>query len=413
MGRWRYRAASPSLASQHGVCEAPSAAEARARLRGLGLEVLELVPSREGAQLQKLVEPFTGAFEQHLRARRRSRLADALEGLATLLRSGSSAVDALETTRRDLHGRDRQLDALLERTSAHVRGGGTLAGALAQEPRWCEPVEIAVLGAAERTGRVPEALDRLAGRRERSSALQARLAGVLAYPLLVAGFGLVVAAFLGTRTLPQLAGLLEGAGVEVPFVTQAVMVLGDQLVRHGAIFLLGALGVFAGLWALHALMLERWGSTALIRLLDARGPRVAKALAQARFARGLAQLLSAGVPWAESLGALKASTKRGRLRQGLEAAKSGIEEGLAPAQALRRAQTFDGELSRLVELGARSGEIERLLERYAERTERRADRAVDRLVAWIEPFTVLTLAFAIGVVAMAAVLPLVRLQEVF
>ena len=53
-----------------------------------------------------------------------------------------------------------------------------------------------------------------------------------------------------------------------------------------------------------------------------------------------------------------------------------------------------------------------LLERIGDRYARQSDRLIARLTTLLEPCVILTLAVLVGVVVMAAVLPLLRLQEV-
>jgi type II secretory pathway component PulF len=73
---------------------------------------------------------------------------------------------------------------------------------------------------------------------------------------------------------------------------------------------------------------------------------------------------------------------------------------------------FDAELRRLVAVGEAGGELESVLVRLGERYERQVSRLVDRLASTLEPAVILALAAVVGTIVMAAVLPLVRLQEV-
>src|SRR5690606_474301 len=89
-----------------------------------------------------------------------------------------------------------------------------------------------------------------------------------------------------------------------------------------------------------------------------------------------------------------------------------IEQGVRPLDALNDPLWFDEEFRQIVELGETSGELPSALERIGERSVRQASRLIDRLTAVIEPVVILLLAALIGIVAMAAVLPLTYLQEI-
>ena len=58
------------------------------------------------------------------------------------------------------------------------------------------------------------------------------------------------------------------------------------------------------------------------------------------------------------------------------------------------------------------GDLAQVLSRYAERRRRWAERRVDRLVRLVEPLSIVALACIIGLLVLAAVQPILALQEV-
>ena len=89
-----------------------------------------------------------------------------------------------------------------------------------------------------------------------------------------------------------------------------------------------------------------------------------------------------------------------------------VERGEDIAAALDDDHWFDSQFRRLLQIGQSVGDLDVLLERIGHRSARQATRLIDRLTTLLEPCVILTLAALVGVVVMAAVLPLVRLQEV-
>jgi type II secretory pathway component PulF len=135
-------------------------------------------------------------------------------------------------------------------------------------------------------------------------------------------------------------------------------------------------------------------------------------LSVARVATGLSELLRAGVPAVEALRVLAPSVGVANLRARLDEAASRIERGEQLAEAMDDPHWFDAEFRRLLAVGESAGELDRMLSRIGERYERRARLLIDRLAALLEPAVILALAAVIGVVVIASVLPLLRLQEV-
>lgn len=135
-------------------------------------------------------------------------------------------------------------------------------------------------------------------------------------------------------------------------------------------------------------------------------------MAVARVTLQLSELLRTGVPMVEALRVLAPTTAAGGLRRRLESAADMLERGEELSAALNDEHWFDPELRRLLDIGQASGELETLLERIGHRYTRQATRLIDRLTTLLEPAVILTLAVMVGLVVMAAILPLLRLQEI-
>lgn len=405
MTLWRYSAVPLGEMRgdvRRGMLVGASASDVRATLRRSGLQPLEIARTREGNALS--IARFTFAT-RWIRGRRTAARAEMIDALSTMLDSGLTFADALGTAAQSARtSRQRSLGAMLTLLRQDVMEGVEIDQALRRHPGWFDEVEIAMVGAGRASGELAAALRSIATRLERRAALSSRLVGIMAYPALVLCVGLGVTGFLGTRTLPQLVGILEESSIEPPTLTVLVMNLGAWLAAWWwTIALVMPCVAVAGTRAFHA---------DVCRPLRARlRPRVVRALATAAVWRTLADLLAVGVPLAEAL-RIAAPGRGGSLGASLRAASARIEGGENVSDAFDDESWFDPETRRTLDLAQASGEMSETLSRLAERCERRAKRAIDALAAFLEPALVLTLAFLVGVVVMAAVLPLVRLQEI-
>jgi type II secretory pathway component PulF len=140
-------------------------------------------------------------------------------------------------------------------------------------------------------------------------------------------------------------------------------------------------------------------------------PVVLRRLRLARFATTLSELLGHGVPLVEALRVLSSTAGHPRFAALVRASAARIERGEQFSDTVDDERWFPAEFRRLVQMGEQSGELTSLLSRLGERLERSSQRRIDRLTALLEPVVILTLAVLIGVVAMAAVLPMTRLQD--
>lgn len=418
MTTWRYRAVSGTGgAPLAGRMAAESAAEVRAALRRAGMRPVRVEVVRRRAA--PAWAPFGEAVARWGRARRASTKADMFESIATMLDAGVSISEALETLiavramdARGGRGLGRPARTeLLDRLREWIRGGGALAEGMEAEPLWFDRAEVAMVRAGEHRGEIGLVLRSLAERHARSGEIGARVAAALAYPGIVGVVGLGVVVFLSTHTLPQLVAVLREARVAVPPLTLCVMAVGRGI-AGGWVWVIPGLGAAAAVWAMVRRMLrgrEVW------RRVSGLAPRAFREAALATACLDLSDLLRVGVPLTEALRVAAPSLGRGLgwgLASELEVCAARVESGEGFVETLVDGRWFDAEVVRLVGVGESAGELHAVLAQIGQARRRRARRRADRLAAMLEPIVIIGLAVLVGLVVMAAVLPMLRLQEV-
>jgi type II secretory pathway component PulF len=459
---------------RRGEITGESPAEVRAALRAVGLQVLDLREERSLRPRPAKGERTDGrasavrssgssdggaagdgtAIDRWLRNRRVQERADAFDALATLLASGVPLIECVDTLVAAGESMPKHLRRTLVAMRETLRSGESLSVAMTPFRSWFDPAEVAMVEAAQLGGTLPNVLRELAERQERSARLGQRLVSALAYPAIVACVGLGVGVFLSTKTLPQLSSILVSAKLEVPALTSAVMALGQGLAKWWWILSIAIVVTLVGLSVGLPKVVASMPPARRARF-DRLLPLAVRRLAVSRAIQRIAELLRSGVPLVESL-RVAAPAHRGltvglsvALRRTADAIESGADVATALAKAedgtdtqKRRLESdhtsadrstdsqrtsgfqtesgaptecgawFDAELRRLVAVGEAGGELEQVLVRLGERYERQVSRLVDRLAATLEPAVILALAAIVGTIVMAAVLPLVRLQEI-
>ena len=410
MSLWRYRATSLHTGVlTRGELAGASAAEVRAALRNSGLRPVEVRPLR--AKPLAIIRAAGPVFSSHLRRRRTEQRAEFYDGLATMLGAGVSLHEALSTIARS--ARRHEGRAMRLELAEAVREGRSLADAMGDHASWYDAAECAMVRAGQARGELGSVLRSLSDRHQQSGELAGKLIGALAYPALVACLGVGVATFLSVKTLPELVGVLEEADVVVPRLTELVMTAGQWLFRHVLLLGVGAvvLCIFCGVLPTLAQRIGI-GTARLSRFV----PGVFRRMALASALQCLADLVRTGVPLVDALRVV-APTARGLAAGGLgtvlQEGASKLEQGQRITDVFCDPVWFTDEHRRLLTIGETTGELEAVLERIATREGRKARRKVDRLARLLEPAAVLALAAVVGLVVLAAVLPLVRLQEIF
>lgn len=411
MSTWRYKARdAKTLQIQSSVIQADTDAAARAALRKAGLRPIAVKPVRE-ARTNTL--PLSDFVNRHLRARRVHLKADFYDSLSILLESGIPLSVAVRTMGKSRGGR-RRVVVLTHSIADGLQEGRRLSECMADHPDWFDAAELAMIDAGQRTGEMSAILRRLAERQSRSGELSSKLIGAMSYPLLVGVIGIGVTLFLSVKTLPELVGILHDAQIEPPGLTMWVMRIGQFTWANGfwllMFSLLLPLAIALGMRLLSAGIQDR------LRQVCTRWiPAVFRRSKSAETMLSLSELLETGVPLVESIRVV-APTMRGMhgqlLARSLEGSADRIEQG-EPIMCL-----FDDELwfseehRQMMRAGEAAGELPRTLARIGELDLRAARRLLDRFASMLEPAAIVLLAVLVGTVVMAAVLPLIRLQEI-
>jgi len=131
----------------------------------------------------------------------------------------------------------------------------------------------------------------------------------------------------------------------------------------------------------------------------------------AHVASTLARLRRAGTPLTDALVVVSDTVSDRAVRALLLHAVDAIRRGEDFSAVIAGSRLLDPEFAQLLQVGERSGELTEMLDRIAERYQRAADRAGERLAALLGPLAIVILACLIGVLVMAAILPLMQLGD--
>ena len=204
----------------HGLSDAADRASVVERLQRQGQIVLRAEPAGRRALADLLhIELVTR------RGLDRAALAEVTNELATMLAAGQDLDRALRFVFENAP--NAKVRAILGEVRDKVRGGSSLAAALAAEPRSFSRLYVGLVRAGEAGGTLPATLDRLAQLLERERSLKSSLRAALIYPavLVIAAVGSIV--LLLDYVLPQFAPIFEQAGAQLPASTRALIVLGQ------------------------------------------------------------------------------------------------------------------------------------------------------------------------------------------
>src|SRR5215472_9326801 len=224
-----------------GVMEAPDRGAVVERLQRQGQIVLRADPAGRRRGLGELLRLEIGGKSGIDKAA----LTETTRELAIMLAAGQDLDRALRFVVDNM--RSARARAVLSSVRDKVRGGSSLAAALAGEPKSFSRLYVGLVRAGEAGGTLAVTLDRLAGLLERERSLSANMRAAMVYPVLLVVAAVGSIAFLLDYVLPQFAPVFEQAGAQLPAATRALMTLGAAVGAVGPwlLLVLAAAGLMA------------------------------------------------------------------------------------------------------------------------------------------------------------------------
>ncbi|NMY92365.1 type II secretion system inner membrane protein GspF [Pseudomonas oryzihabitans] len=397
MPAYRYLALDGDGRRQRDVIQAESERHARQLLRERGLFPREVQASG----------PMRGARGRGGRLDANSRT-DFTRQLATLVGAAIPLAEALQMLERQ--SRQAALKALLLDLLGQVREGYTLADSLGRHPGTFDPLYLTLVAAGERAGRLGPVLERLADYLERVQRQRHKARTALIYPLALALVSIAVVAGLMTFVVPKLTEQFIHSGLQLPWITRALVAVSDGLLVSGP-WLLGLL-VLAGVGLQRLLRQVLWRRRWHRQLL--RLPRLGellRTLDSARLTRSLAILVGSGIPVLEGLQVSRATLGNQVLGDALDAAIEQVTAGTGLGRALDRTAVFPPLLVNMVASGEASSTLDAMLERVADAQERDFNQQVDLALALFEPVLILILGGVVLAIVLAILLPIMQLNQ--
>ncbi len=329
--------------------------------------------------------------------------------LAALLHAGMPIVSALEALEEQ--SGSPSFSVVVSNIRKDIESGRALSEAFSVYPGIFSNLYCNIISGGESSGRLPEALSRLADFLEAAEKLRRKVHSAMAYPTVVLCMAFLITALLIVFVVPGFANMFEELGAKLPYMTRKLMEL-SKFVRDNGIIILIVVALASyglGWW-------KRTPSGALtIDQFKLRAPlfgTLCKKLVAARFARTFGELISSGVPILRSIEIGAGATGNRVAENVLFKAKDTVEKGEPLSVALQKQTVFPLLMVRMFEAGEKSGKIDTMSSSVADFYDDEIDAALSALTSIIEPVLMIFLGIIIGGIVTSLFLPIFRLASV-
>jgi type II secretory pathway component PulF len=242
----------------------------------------------------------------------------------------------------------------------------------------------------------------------RQQRVSGKVKTALIYPAIMLFVGAGVVIFLVNFVVPKLIGIAKARGTQLPWMTR-VLDWSSRFLQSNGVWLLFT--VF-GAWVVWKYLLlaqppvRFWYDTMKLKL-PVVGDLFKKQIVS-RFAVTMSTLLRSGVTVLESLAIVKTILNNKLMERVLEDVRTRILEGADIATPLKKSGVFPPVVGYMVAVGEQTGQLEEMLERVAQAYEEEIETSTTRALAVLEPALIVILAFVVGFIVLAVMLPILE-----
>lgn len=323
--------------------------------------------------------------------------------LAISINSGLTLRDTLSGIYEDLDDLPA-MKRLVGDLSKKLQEGVPFSEAVAAHPANFSAVFIGLVRAAEASGSMGETLDQLARYMEASEKLQRKVKAMMAYPMFVACFFVIICLIMVFFIVPRFQDIFTGLGADLPKLTTTVFAINNFVVTHALIIFLAIVTLIVS-----ALMYRKTsqGQVALAKM-SLKMPITGKLMTMyvlARLCRCLALLLKSGVPVVTALDIVAKIGDNKTIENAILTARTQIVAGAAIAASLGQASLFPSLLIRMIGVGEGAGKLPEVLGRVADSYEDQVESSLATSMALLEPIIITVFGMMVLVLVLSIYLP--------
>lgn len=403
-----FRAMDAAGTASAGEIQAETKGQVAEQLRQRGLIVLDVNEKKSPVNIEDFFNRWKKVDMRELAIFSRQ--------FATLVASGMPMLRTLSTLE------EQTQDEMIREAVAGLRGdveaGSTLQQAMERHPKVFDRLFRAMVRSGEESGRLEDALDRIAFQVEKTDALRRQVKSALMYPALVFGFATVVLVAIVVLVIPVFANIFEelaadnpGESSAMPLPTQICISASEALTGYWFIILPALVAAIFGFsrWRRTERGKEVWDRFTL-RLPFKIGDVIQK-VALARWSRTFSGAVSSGVPMLQGIKLTGETAGNIVVERAMNDVYASIKRGGSIAGPIQANAIFPPMVGHMVSVGEETGQLEHMLSKIADFYEAEVDAKVKALTALIEPIMIVFVGGMVGFIVVSMYLPLFSLYE--
>jgi type IV pilus assembly protein PilC len=319
---------------------------------------------------------------------------------ASFLRAGVPILDSLAVVGEE--NASKKMQEVIADLQFKLRAGWSFGDAIALYPKVFPGYYVAVVRAAELTGRLDNALDQLSEYIEREVGTRREIKSQLTYPIIVFFLAIAAVVIMSVFVLPKFKDFYGSLGAHLPLPTRMLISFTSFMTQWWWLILaiIVTIGVasFAAIGGAHG----KARRDALLLRLPAIG-KIVHIMAVERFCRVLATLVQTGVPLPDAVQVSSESTNNAVFQGKLATVREAMMRGEGLARPIQASGLFPPAARQMIRVGESTGSLDAQLDNAAVFYARELKFMLKRLTDMFEPAIILIVGGMVAFVAIAQI----------
>ena len=408
MSTFAFRAVDVAGVPSRGEVDAESKAQVSEQLRERGLIVLDVSEKSEALRLESFLDRFRGIKTRDLSVFARQ--------FSTLVASGMPMLRSLYTLEDQTE--DERLKDAIAGVRNDVEAGSSLADAMERRPQIFDTLFRAMVRSGESSGRLDDALERVAFQLEKMDALKRQIRSAMMYPAFIFTAAILIMLAVVIFIVPVFANAFKeavadqpGESADLPTMTQITIGISNFVKDFWFIWVPGTIGGFIAFfqWKKTDTGRAQWDRLKL--KLPFHNGDIVRKVAVARWSRTFAGAVGSGVPLLQSIKLVGQTSGNAVVEQSMDDVYASVKAGGTLAHPIEESEAFPPMVGHMMSVGEETGQLEQMLTKVADFYEAEVDSKVKALTSLLEPIMIVAVGGMVGFIVISMYLPLFSLYD--
>lgn len=400
---WEYIAINQKGKKVKGYFEAFSRLDVQSFLISEGLAVYSIRTS-------KLIQTLHGSMAGNRVKVKNKDLIFILSQLSTYLKSGIPLVEALNILIRQVQ--KKSYKAIFRDVTYDLTVGESFSAALEKRGNAFPKLLINMVKASELTGELPEALDDMVNYYTEAEETRKEMISALTYPTIVFTFTLAVVTFVMVYVVPQFVEIYKSMDADsIPSFTLAVISVSNFIQGNFIWILIILIAAFS-------VIIYLYKNVKIIRTLlqwiFMHIPVLKNVIIYnevTMFSKTFASLLSHNVYITDSMEILNKVTNNEIYKMMIIDTVANLARGDKISTAFKDQWAFPVPAYEMIVTGEKTGQLAEMMSKVSTYYQSLHKNTVSRIKALVEPFLIIFLTFAVGVILLAVIVPMFNMYQ--